>query len=193
MKLYVGLGNPGKEYEGTRHNMGFMCLDRFADMAGGVFDKSGFKGSYGILRNPSFSEPIVLLKPETYMNNSGESVRAIVDFFKIDPADVVVVYDEMAIPEGDIRLRLGGSSGGHKGIQSIITHLGTDKIKRIRIGIGEPPHKDAVNYVLEKPSSESMKSIEEALMNGARALRDMELHDFNYAMNLYNQKGGKHD
>lgn len=191
MKLFVGLGNPGREYEGTRHNMGFMCLDRFADMAGAVFDKSGFKGSYALVRNPNFSEPIILLKPETYMNNSGESVRALVDFYKIDPEDVIVVYDEMAIPEGEIRLRLAGSSGGHKGIQSIITHLGTQNIKRIRIGIGEPPHKDAVNYVLGKPSKESLPLIEEALMNGARALRDSELRDFNYAMNLYNQKGVK--
>lgn len=192
MKLVVGLGNPGKEYEGTRHNMGFMCVDKFMDMAGGVFDKHDFKGTYGIVRNPAFPEPIVVLKPETYMNLSGESVRPLSDFYKIDPEDIIVVYDEMALAEGQIRLRKKGSSGGHKGIQSVIASLGTDAIKRIRIGIGEPPHKDAVNFVLGKPSKESAPLIEEALLNGARAIRDSLLKDFDYAMNFYNGKGNNH-
>lgn len=192
MKLIVGLGNPGKEYEGTRHNMGFMCVDEFMDMAGGVFDKHDFKGSYGIVRNPLFKEPIVVLKPETFMNLSGESVRPLADFYKIDPDDILIVYDEMALAEGQIRLRKKGSSGGHKGIQSVINNMGTDAIKRIRIGIGEPPHKDAVNFVLGKPSKESVPLIEEALLNGARAIRDSLLKGFDYAMNLYNGKGNNH-
>lgn len=191
MKLVVGLGNPGKEYENTRHNMGFLCVDRFMDMAGGVFDKTDFKGVYGIIRNPSFGESIVVLKPTTYMNLSGESVRLLLDFYKIDPEDVLVVYDEMAIPEGQIRLRKKGSSGGHKGMQSIITNLGTDEIKRIRIGIGEPPSKDAVNFVLGKVSKESAPLVDEALHEGALAIRDILLRDFDYAMNIYNGKGKK--
>jgi len=188
MKLIVGLGNPGKEYEGTRHNMGFDCLDCFADMAGAVFDRTDFKGEYGLLRSPSFSEPILLLKPLTFMNNSGEAVRLAKDYFKIDDENVLVCYDEMAIAEGEIRLRKKGSSGGHKGMQSIITHLGTECIKRIRIGIGEPVPGDAVNYVLGKPSQASRLLLDEAIQNGARAIRDYLLKGFEYAMNVYNSK-----
>lgn len=188
MKLFVGLGNPGKEYEGTRHNMGFMTVDRFMDMTGGVFDKTDFKGEYGIVRNAAFKEPVIVLKPLTYMNLSGESVRPIVDFYKIDINDIVVVYDEMSIKEGELRLRKKGSSGGHNGIKNIIANLGTEEIKRIKVGIGEPMGKNPVNYVLGKPSEESEKLIDEALDDAARALRDTLLHDFDYAMNLYNGK-----
>ncbi len=188
MKLFVGLGNPGKEYENTRHNMGFMCVDRFMDMAGGVFDRTDFKGIYGVIKNPGFSESIVVLKPQTFMNLSGESVRALVNFYKIDVDDIVVVYDEMALAPGQIRLRPKGSSGGHKGIQSIMNNLATDEVKRLRIGIGEPPGKDAVSYVLGKPSKEDGESIDLALSTGAKALRDIAMHGFEYAMNFYNGK-----
>ena len=185
MKLFVGLGNPGKQYEGTRHNMGYMAVDKFMELVHADFDRSGFKGVYGIVKNPAFDEPIVVLKPETFMNLSGESVSECVSFFKIELEDIVVVYDDMAIAEGQIRLRLDGSSGGHKGIQNIIDKLGTSKIKRIRIGIGEPQY-DSIDFVLGKPSSESMPLIEEATDNAAKALRDIELRGFQYAMNLYN-------
>lgn len=188
MKLFVGLGNPGKEYDGTRHNMGFMCVDRFMDMAGGVFDRTDFKGEYGVIKNPNFPEPIVVLKPHTFMNLSGESVRALVNFYKIDTDDIVVVYDEMALAPGQIRLRPKGSSGGHKGIQSIMNNLSTDAIKRLRIGIGEPLNKNAVSYVLGKPSKEDAEAIDSALTAGARALRDIAMHGFEYAMNFYNGK-----
>ena len=132
MKLFVGLGNPGKEYEETRHNMGFVVLDKFAESLGVSFSRSDFKGEFEIVKNPVFPEPIILCKPQTYMNNSGECVQPLAAYFKIAPEDIFVVYDEMAIPEGTIRLRPLGSSGGHKGMQSIIQRMGTEEIARIR-------------------------------------------------------------
>ena len=136
MKLIVGLGNPGKKYEKTRHNMGFLCIDNFADQAKIDFDKEGFKGIYG--RGNVFGNEIILLKPTTFMNLSGESVYAIVSYFKINIDDIIVIYDDMALKPGSVRLREKGSSGGQKGIQNIIDLLKTDEIKRIRIGTGEP-------------------------------------------------------
>lgn len=185
MRLFVGLGNPGKQYEGTRHNMGYMAVDKFMELVHADFDRSGFKGVYGIVRNPALTEPIIVLKPETFMNLSGESVLECASFYKIDVEDIIVVYDDMAIAEGQIRLRLDGSSGGHKGIQNIIDKLGTEKIKRIRIGIGEPQF-DSIDFVLGKPSAESMPLIEEATDNAAKALLDIERRGFQFAMTRYN-------
>lgn len=186
MKLFVGLGNPGKEYEKTRHNMGFWAIDKFADMVGASFDRSGFKGVYGIVRNSIFNEPIIIGKPETFMNLSGEFIRPLADYFKIDEEDIVVCYDEMALAVGSIRLRKNGSSGGHNGMKSIIANFGNENIARIRIGIGEPPHKDAVNFVLGKPQGDELVALEEATDIAAKALRDIALHSFDYAMNAYN-------
>ena len=185
MRLFVGLGNPGRQYEGTRHNMGYMAVDKFMELVHADFDRSGFKGVYGIVKNPALTEPIIVLKPETFMNLSGESVLECASFYKIDVEDIVVVYDDMAIAEGQIRLRLDGSSGGHKGIQNIIDKLGTEKIKRIRIGIGEPQF-DSIDFVLGKPSAESVPLIEEATDNAAKALLDIERRGFQFAMTRYN-------
>lgn len=188
MKLLVGLGNPGKEYEWTRHNMGFVTLDKFAEMANGSFDHSDFKGQYGIIKNPLFSEPILILKPQTFMNLSGTSVRPLADFYKLTPSDIVVVYDDMAIEEGSIRLRLDGSSGGHKGMQNIIDMFSSNQFRRIRVGIGEPPSKDSVNYVLGKPKGDSYDALDFATDNAAKALRDIAMDDSNFSkiMSKYN-------
>ena len=188
MKLFVGLGNPGKEYEWTRHNMGFVTLDKFAEMANGSFDHSDFKGQYGIIKNPLFSEPILILKPQTFMNLSGTSVRPLADFYKLTPSDIVVVSDDMAIEEGSIRLRLDGSSGGHKGMQNIIDMFSSNQFRRIRVGIGEPPSKDSVNYVLGKPKGDSYDALDFATDNAAKALRDIAVDDSNFSkiMSKYN-------
>lgn len=186
MKLFVGLGNYGDNYVGTRHNMGFLTIGKFADLVNGDFDKEGFKGLYGIVKNPLFSEPIVICKPQTYMNLSGTCVRPLADYFKIPLEDIVVVYDDMALPEGSIRLRENGSSGGQKGIQNIIEQYGSDKVHRIRVGIGEPPHNNPIDYVLGKPTGESLAKIEDATDRAAKALRDIELKSFAYAMSIYN-------
>lgn len=186
MKLIVGLGNPGKEYENTRHNCGFKAIDAYAEMAQVDFNREDFKGTY--VKFKLDDEDIILFKPLTFMNLSGEAVQAIVSFFKIPTEDIVVIYDDMAIKPGEIRLRLFGSSGGHNGIQNIINCLGTQNIKRIRIGIGEPTF-DPINYVLGKPSKEEQALIDEGINKAALAIREYLLKDFNSAMCKYN--GGK--
>ena len=187
MKLFVGLGNPGKEYEKTRHNMGWIAIEKFADSLGVSFSKSDFKGEYEIIRNPVFPEPIIICKPQTYMNSSGECVQPLAAYYHIDPSDIVIVYDEMAIPEGSIRLRPGGSDGGHNGMKSIIQRMGTQGIKRIRIGIGEPTF-NSVDYVLGKPSGEDAEKLDQATDLVAKALKEIAIHGFDKAMNLYNKK-----
>ena len=189
MKLIVGLGNPGKQYEGTRHNMGFRVLDAFADRIGADFDREDFKGIYSIYKNPKFEEPLILLKPQTFMNLSGQSVQAISSYFHIPNEDIIVIYDDMAIPEGTIRLKKNGSSGSHKGMQNIIDLLGTSEIARIKIGIGEPPHDNAIDYVLGKPSGESLEKIDAAIDKATDALLKILTEGLPAAMNIYNQKG----
>ena len=183
MKLIVGLGNPGKKYEHTRHNMGFDVLDLFSDLASIDIDKESFKGLLG--RGKVFNEDVILLKPQTYMNLSGESVQEVVHYFKISLEDIVVIYDDMDILPGKIRLRPNGSSGGHKGIQSIIDSLGTDNIKRIRVGIGKPTY-DTIDYVLSKPSKEEKEEIEEAIKEAAEALKIALKENFDIAMSRFN-------
>ncbi|MCR5490961.1 MAG: aminoacyl-tRNA hydrolase [Bacilli bacterium] len=187
MKLVVGLGNPGRQYENTRHNMGFMAVDKFAEMAKADFDRNMFKGTYAICKNPAFDDTIIILKPETLMNLSGECVQQMMHYFKIETEDVIVVYDDMALEPGKIRLRPFGSSGGQKGMQNIIDNVGTDQIKRIRVGIGEPPH-GGVDWVLGKPSGEDLEKLNEATSNAARAIRDALLKGWSFAMNHYNGK-----
>lgn len=185
MKVVVGLGNPGRQYEGTRHNMGYMVIDRLADMFSADFDHSKFKGVFAIVKHPSLAETVILAKPETYMNLSGEFIRPLLGYFKVPVEDLIVVYDDMALPEGKIRLRLGGSSGSHNGMKNIIQELQTDEIKRVRVGIGEPEHS-GIDYVLSKPTGDSLVAIEDGLDLAAKAIRDALLHDFTYAMNHYN-------
>lgn len=183
MKLFVGLGNPTKKYEKTRHNLGFEVIDLFSELAQIDVDKESFKGLVG--RGKVFDEDVYLLKPQTFMNLSGESVRAIVDYFKIDISDVIIIYDDMAIAPGKIRLRPSGSSGGHNGMQNIIDHLGTQDIKRIRVGIGEPTY-DSIDYVLSKPSKEERVLIDEAIVEATEAMKVILKNNFDIAMTKYN-------
>ena len=184
MKLFVGLGNPGKKYEGTRHNMGFMAIDLLSDQAQIDVDKEVFHGLMG--RGKIFGEDVILFKPTTFMNLSGTAVQEVVHYFKIAIEDVVVVFDDMALEPGKIRLRKEGSSGGHKGMQNIIDCLSTDQIKRIRIGIGEPGEWDNVDFVLSKPLKDEKPLIEDAISNAVGALKEMLKSDFDRAMNKYN-------
>ena len=184
MKFIVGLGNPGKKYEYTRHNMGFMAIDLLAEQAQIDVDKEVFHGLMG--RGRIFNEDIILFKPTTFMNLSGTAVQEVVHYFKIEPEDIVVIFDDMALEPGTIRLRKEGSSGGHKGMQNIIDCLSTEQIKRIRIGIGEPGENDNIDYVLSKPLKDEMPIIEEAIANAVRAVKEMLKSDFDRAMNKYN-------
>ena len=184
MKLIVGLVNPGKKYEGTRHNMGFMAVDLLSDQAQIDVDKEVFHGLMG--RGKIYDEDVILFKPTTFMNLSGTAVQEVVHYFKIAMEDIVVIFDDMALEPGKIRLRYEGSSGGHKGMQNIIDCLSTENIKRIRIGIGEPGEWDNVDYVLSKPLKDEMPLIEEAIANAVRAIKEMLKSDFDRAMNKYN-------
>lgn len=184
MFLVVGLGNPGIRYEHTRHNMGFDVVDRFVDSLGLTFDREGFKGIY--TKAKYFDEEIIVLKPQTFMNLSGESVIEVVNFFKIDIDNIIVVYDDMDTPVGHIKLKLKGSSGGQKGIQSIIEHLGTEEIKRIKVGIGRPIF-ETIDYVLSKPLKDEQEAIEDAQKNAAAALKLAIKENFDKAMTAYNK------
>jgi len=183
MKLIVGLGNPGREYKDTRHNYGFKVVDAFADAIGVEFNKEDFDGVYAKFKVDD--EDVILFKPLTYMNLSGTAVQKIVHFYKIDVDDIVVVFDDLAIKPGEIRLRLEGSSGGQKGMQNIIDNLGTQNIKRIRIGTGEPTF-DTIDYVLGKPTKEELPLLEKAVDRAVGALKEYLNHDFQNAMSKYN-------
>lgn len=184
MKLIVGLGNPGKKYEHTRHNMGFDAIDLLADQARIDVDKEIFHGLLG--RGSIFEEDVMLFKPTTYMNLSGTAVKEVVDYFKIPLEDIIVIFDDMALEVGHIRLRKEGSSGGHKGMANITDLLHSQNIKRIRIGIGEPGEWDTVDYVLSKPLKDERPLVEEAINNAVEAVKEALKSDFDRAMNKFN-------
>ena len=171
MKLIVGLGNPGKKYEKTRHNLGYLVADHLADISKIDVDREVFRGLLG--RGQIFDEDVMIFKPTTFMNLSGEAVREISNYFKIKSDDLIVIYDDMALPVGQIRLRLKGSSGSHKGMQNIIDNLKTENLQRIRIGIGEPPYGDAKDYVLGTPSKEEWLLLDDAIERSAKAILDI--------------------
>ncbi len=185
MKLIVGLGNPGKEYEHSRHNMGFDVVDMFANSLGTDIDKEGFKGLY--VKTKYFDEDIIILKPQTYMNLSGDSVVLLLNYFKIAIEDMIVIYDDMDTKPGYIKLKLKGSSGGHNGIKSIIQNLKTEEFKRIKIGIGKPTFNN-IDFVLSKPKGEEEDLIEKAKKNAVDAIKISLKESFNKAMTMYNKK-----
>ena len=184
MKLIVGLGNPGKEYAGTRHNCGFMVIDRLASKLNVDVDQNKFKGLYAKVKY--HGEDIILLKPPTYMNLSGESVNAVMNFFKIDKDDLLVIYDDLDMPVGKLRLRKTGSAGGHNGIKNIIAHLNSQDFKRIRVGIDRHKYMNVADYVLSRFSKVESEAIEQGIENAANAVLDYLDNDFNHAMNYYN-------
>ena len=183
MYLIVGLGNPGKKYEHTRHNMGFDTIDLLSDLSKIDVDKEVFSGLLG--RGKIFDKDVMLFKPTTYMNLSGTAVRQVVDYFKIDVSDIIVICDDMALEVGTIRLRMKGSSGGQKGLQNIIDHLNTEEFKRIRIGIGHP-EDDTIDYVLSKPLKEERPMIDEAIHDAVEAIKEALRTDFDRAMSKFN-------
>lgn len=168
MKLIVGLGNPGKAYEETRHNIGFKVIDLLAKKWNAPLTQSKFKGMYSIIHRPEGK--VMLLKPLTYMNLSGESVGALMDYYDIAIEDLVVIYDDLDLPAGQLRLRQKGSAGGHNGIKSLIHHLGTQEFNRMRIGISRPPAGMKVpDYVLAKFSKEESPEVGDAVEKSAAA------------------------
>ena len=160
MRLLVGLGNPGTEYAATRHNMGFMAVDAIVHRFSFSGWKSGFKGQ--VLQAEIAGEKILFLKPETYMNLSGESVLSVLSFYKIKPEDVIVFHDDLALPVGKVKVKVGGSAGGHNGIKSIDEHIGVDYM-RVRIGIDQDRTMDAADYVLGVPSKDDQKALADTI------------------------------
>lgn len=183
MKLIVGLGNPGKKYEKTRHNVGFMAIDNILEK-NNIQTKDKFNGLLGEM-NVS-GEKILLLKPQTYMNTSGQSIRQVMDFYKIDKEDVLVIFDDLDLPTGKIRLRAKGGSGGHNGLKSIEAHLGGKDYKRIKVGIDNDKQMYTPDYVLGRFGKEDMKSIQNAVEIVYDIVFDFTKNDFVSIMNNYN-------
>lgn len=183
MYLIVGLGNPGKKYEKTRHNMGFMTIDLLSEISQIDVDKEMFDGLLG--RGKIFDKDVMLLKPLTFMNLSGNSVIKVLNYFKIELNNLIVICDDMALKPGTIRLRQKGSSGGQKGLQNIIDNLNSEEFKRIRIGIGEP-NNDAVDFVLGKPLKEEQPLIDQAIVNAVDAIKETLKSNFDNAMSKFN-------
>jgi PTH1 family peptidyl-tRNA hydrolase len=185
--LIVGLGNPGKKYAGNRHNVGFHCLDRLAEVYGMAFDTKRDKATLAMGRIAG--RRVILAKPQTYVNASGKAVGAIARFFKVAPADVLVVYDELDLPQGTIRVRPAGSSGGHRGMQSIIHHLGTREFPRVRVGIGRPPGRmEPKDYVLQDFYPAEREAMEEVYERVVSAVEATIAEGIREAMNRHNAR-----
>ena len=190
MKIIAGLGNPGSEYEKTKHNVGFMFVDALADKLGGTDWKDKFDAKIGEARIGT--EKVLLVKPQTYMNESGQAVGPLMNFYKLAIEDLIVVHDDMDIPAGTIRIRKKGSAGGHNGIKSVLAHVGDEHFARVRIGIGRPlPGWTVVNHVLAPFATEDVPKIEEAIKYLLPAVECIVTDDVDMAMNQYNPKKSK--
>ena len=184
--LLVGLGNPGTQYENTRHNVGFLVADELAERQNAPIQRLKFKALTNLLTISG--EKVLVMKPVTYMNLSGEAVRQAVDFYKIPPERVLVVSDDTALAVGRLRIRKGGSAGGHNGLKNIIQHLGTDQFPRVRVGVGEKPHPDydMADWVLGNFQGEDKKVIDGAVKRAADAVECLLKEGPDRAMNRFN-------
>ena len=183
--MIIGLGNPGGQYKNTRHNIGFMVIDELIRLFDVKLELRKFKGKYTILTLNG--EKVLLVKPETYMNLCGECVAPLMGYYKIALEDIVVIYDDLDLPCGKVRLRPNGGSAGHNGLKSLIKHLGSKEFKRIRIGIDKDPLILGMDYVIGKPTGEQKKLLKKAVEKAALAIREYLDHDFVSAMNIYNK------
>ncbi len=190
MKLVVGLGNPGRQYETTRHNVGFLAIDLLAERfkAGAFADRE--RGE--VAQCDVGSERVLLIKPQTFMNLSGRCVAPIARFFKVDPADILVIHDEVDLEPLSLRLKSGGGSGGHNGLKSLDEHLGSNAYQRVRIGVGHPRvlglRQDAADWVLGQFTDEELKGLDPLLDRVAEAVEHAIRTDIKSAMNKFNAK-----
>ena len=184
--MIVGLGNPGSKYRNTRHNIGFAAVDYIARKLGVNIDKAKFHALYAIAKTGD--KKVLLLKPQTFMNLSGEAVSAASRFYKISPENILIIYDDVSLPVGKMRIRLKGSAGGHNGIKSIISHTG-ENFARIKLGVGEKPHPDydLADWVLGKFSREDSKVLSEKFESAYQASLLIMEGQADKAMNLYNR------
>lgn len=186
MFIIVGLGNPGMQYAGTRHNIGFDTITRLSDDHGIAMNMKKHKALCG--KGVIAGQKVLLAMPQTYMNNSGESVRELVDFYKTGPEELVIIYDDISLDVGQLRIRAKGSAGGHNGIKSIIQYLGTESFFRIRVGVGEKPQGwDLADYVLGRFKREEEPTVREALGEAAAACECMMTDGIQAAMNRFNR------
>lgn len=186
MKIIAGLGNPGPEYSATRHNVGFLAVEELAKRWGAEAWRSRHEALCAEYRGGS--EPVLLVKPQTYMNLSGVAVGELMRWYKLGAADIIVIYDDLDLPAGKLRLRPQGGSGGHKGIESLLVHLGSDTFCRIRIGIGRPPAGwETANYVLGRFTPEETPLMAAAIERAAAAAECILKQGIDKAMNLYSQ------
>ena len=184
--LVVGLGNPGKEYMKNRHNAGFLCVEFLAMRLGAMFNKAKFKSVYAdVTKN---GKRFLIMKPQTYMNHSGEAVREAAAFYKLAPEQIIVISDDASLDVGKQRVKRKGSDGGQKGLRSIIYHMNTDAIPRVKIGVGKKPHPDydMADWVLGDIPEKEWKTFEESIARSADAVELMLAGDIERAMNLYN-------
>lgn len=189
MKIIVGLGNPGLEYQRNRHNIGFRILDEFALAKKGTLKYKG-KFDAEIAEIDSYDEPVLLMKPLTFMNRSSKAVMSIIKFFKIDLSQILVIYDDVALPFGTLRFRSQGTSGGHQGIQSIVDDLGSTEFARLRFGVGQVPSDQLKDYVLSNFFPEEEKMLVEWMPICLESLHNYIKFGLDYVMNRYNQKLG---
>ena len=184
--LIVGLGNPGVAYENTRHNIGFQVLDQLGERQKKPIQRLKFKALTNLFTISG--EKVLVMKPVTYMNVSGEAVRPAADFYKIPPERILVVSDDTALPAGRLRIRKGGSAGGHNGLKSIIQHLGSDQFPRLRVGVGEKPHPDydMADWVLGKFTGEDKKKMDQAVERAAEAIECILKDGLDRGMSRFN-------
>lgn len=181
MKLIVGLGNPGKTYEKTRHNVGFDFIKKYVKTKGEVLKKvKEFNSEIVKIQNNLF------IRPLTYMNNSGEAVLKLVNYYKINLDDILVIYDDLDLPFGTFKIKPRGSSGGHKGMSSVITLLNSEAIKRVRVGISKVDKEEVIDYVLSRFSKEELKTIDKIYETLTEIIDDFLIDEFDIVMNKYN-------
>ena len=184
--LIVGLGNPGKKYETTRHNAGFMCIDKLSQEENVDVKKVKFHALIGECYIEGHK--VIVMKPQTMMNNSGQAIKECATFYKIPPENIIVIYDDISIEPGKLRIRRKGSAGGHNGIKSIIAHLGSENFPRVKIGVGAKPHPnyDLVDWVLGSFPKDQLKLINESCENAYNAIKIIMNADIDGAMSKYN-------
>lgn len=184
MKLVVGLGNPGTEYENTRHNIGFMVLDKYARLNNLDFSREKYSGKYA--ETIVNGEKFIFLKPQKYMNLSGEVVSSFVSYFKLDVSDILIISDDLDMPVGKMKLKMNSSSGGHNGLKNIEKCLGTNSYKRLKIGISNDKMMETKDYVLGKISKNDLEELDKVFEIAIKVIDDFNKMDFNMLMSKYN-------
>ena len=186
MYVIAGLGNPGKKYENTRHNIGFITIDQLAEKHDIKVDKLKFKALVGEGRISG--QKVILVKPQTYMNLSGESLQEVVNFYKIDPENLIVIYDDIDLELGTLRIRKAGSAGTHNGMRSVVQHLNSKDFPRIRIGMGGPGKRDLVDFVIGGVSKDEKNVLEDTVTKAVEAIECIVEKGTDMAMNRFNTK-----